>query len=283
MKELKDKKRAFAKCKIAIQLGFLLLIVSISLSFCACTNSSDKSLKTTSSTVSSLSATTTSISTTKLNDYTIPEEFMDYKKFIGEDISVLNPDMTNWKRGEDFTHDLWKSTFLGYPGMISIRVDWDYNTILGFFFQPEGEIPKENNEVVYAKVADAFGHTRSSFNSYQDFEGAGDYLIRLPGIINHESSIMIEWNHEKYEEYRATHPKITTTTTSTTLYRTTKERPLPRIGMTKSEVEQSSWGKPSEINRTTTQYGVREQWVYRGTSKTKYIYFEDGIVTAIQD
>lgn len=54
----------------------------------------------------------------------------------------------------------------------------------------------------------------------------------------------------------------------------------PEIGMSASEVKNSTWGNPDDINRTTTAFGVHEQWVYdyRG-----YIYLDDGVVTAIQD
>mgnify|MGYP002762977854 CR=1 FL=1 len=54
----------------------------------------------------------------------------------------------------------------------------------------------------------------------------------------------------------------------------------PAIGMNKAQVEASTWGVPKKINRTKTQYGVHEQWCYYGN---RYIYFEDGIVTSIQD
>lgn len=54
----------------------------------------------------------------------------------------------------------------------------------------------------------------------------------------------------------------------------------PQIGMTAEEVRNSSWGSPKDINRTTTANGVDEQWVYSGY---RYVYLEDGIVTAIQD
>ena len=54
----------------------------------------------------------------------------------------------------------------------------------------------------------------------------------------------------------------------------------PSIGMTKEEVLNSTWGSPEDINRTTTAYGVREQWVY---SDYRYVYFENGVVTAIQE
>ena len=58
------------------------------------------------------------------------------------------------------------------------------------------------------------------------------------------------------------------------------KRKVPSIGMTATEVEESSWGKPEDINKTTTIYGVSEQWCYYGN---KYIYFDNGIVTVIQE
>lgn len=54
----------------------------------------------------------------------------------------------------------------------------------------------------------------------------------------------------------------------------------PTIGMTKTEVENSTWGKPSKINKTTTAYGIHEQWVY---SNGKYLYFDNGKLTSIQE
>ena len=52
-----------------------------------------------------------------------------------------------------------------------------------------------------------------------------------------------------------------------------------RIGMTKEEVLNSSWGRPESINRTITDSGVSEQWVYYN----RYVYIENGVVTSIQD
>lgn len=51
------------------------------------------------------------------------------------------------------------------------------------------------------------------------------------------------------------------------------------IGMTSERVLLSSWGRPEKVNRTTYSQGVHEQWVYSGG----YLYFEDGILTAIQN
>jgi hypothetical protein len=52
-----------------------------------------------------------------------------------------------------------------------------------------------------------------------------------------------------------------------------------RIGMNAADVRASNWGRPRTINRTVTAAGAREQWVYEGG----YLYFENGIVTAIQN
>lgn len=53
-----------------------------------------------------------------------------------------------------------------------------------------------------------------------------------------------------------------------------------RIGMSQQDVLDSSWGKPNDINRTTNAYGVSEQWCY---DNYNYLYFEDGILTDIQN
>lgn len=59
------------------------------------------------------------------------------------------------------------------------------------------------------------------------------------------------------------------------------EKISPKIGMTKEEVKNSTWGTPKDINKTTTSKGTKEQWVY---DNYKYIYFnEDGYVTTIQE
>ena len=50
------------------------------------------------------------------------------------------------------------------------------------------------------------------------------------------------------------------------------------IGMTTEQCREA-WGHPRRINRTTTAYGVSEQWVYG----YRYLYFENGKLTAIQD
>lgn len=57
----------------------------------------------------------------------------------------------------------------------------------------------------------------------------------------------------------------------------------PRIGMNESAVRSGTWGEPSSINRTTTSYGITEQWVYYVKGSQRYVYLTNGIVTAIQE
>jgi hypothetical protein len=52
-----------------------------------------------------------------------------------------------------------------------------------------------------------------------------------------------------------------------------------RLGMLAEDAIASSWGKPRKINRSTYSFGVHEQWVYDGG----YLYFENGILTSIQN
>ena len=54
----------------------------------------------------------------------------------------------------------------------------------------------------------------------------------------------------------------------------------PSVGMAADDLRASGWGSPSSVNRTTTSYGTREQWVYGGG---RYVYVERGRVVAVQD
>ncbi len=51
------------------------------------------------------------------------------------------------------------------------------------------------------------------------------------------------------------------------------------LGMS-AELCRASWGRPRDINRSTGSWGVHEQWCY---SSGSYLYFEDGILTSIQN
>ena len=52
-----------------------------------------------------------------------------------------------------------------------------------------------------------------------------------------------------------------------------------RIGMSKDACK-LSWGEPDDINTSRGRWGVHEQWVY---PRNRYVYFENGKLSAIQD
>lgn len=59
----------------------------------------------------------------------------------------------------------------------------------------------------------------------------------------------------------------------------------PRIGMSKAEVERSTWGKPSIGNTRsmTTQYGKTECWFYGDYSRRAICFGSDGLVSNITE
>lgn len=59
-----------------------------------------------------------------------------------------------------------------------------------------------------------------------------------------------------------------------------KKKEGVRLGMSPDDAIASSWGKPDRVNRSTSQYGVREQWVYEGGG---YLYFVNGVLDSIQN
>ena len=54
----------------------------------------------------------------------------------------------------------------------------------------------------------------------------------------------------------------------------------PPIGISKREAIDQYWGYPSDISKTTTSYGTREQWIY---GDRRYLYFDNEVLTAVQE
>lgn len=82
--------------------------------------------------------------------------------------------------------------------------------------------------------------------------------------------------------YGSTPTSRTTAEKYETLYRQSEDFSFPtepKIGMTKDEVLNSTWGEPNKVNTTITETVVYEQWCY---SNSRYVYFENGKVTSIQ-
>jgi len=54
------------------------------------------------------------------------------------------------------------------------------------------------------------------------------------------------------------------------------------VGMTSTMVE-ASWGEATDINRTITADQTREQWIYGSAGDRTYLYFDDGVLTTVQE
>ncbi len=55
-------------------------------------------------------------------------------------------------------------------------------------------------------------------------------------------------------------------------------RKEPRVGMTKSQIENSTWGHPSRYNELQTAGGLTEFWHYHSG---RMIHFRNGVVVSI--
>jgi hypothetical protein len=56
----------------------------------------------------------------------------------------------------------------------------------------------------------------------------------------------------------------------------------PKIGMTQLDAY-LAWCGPWTFHKTETARGVHEQWVYEESPPHRYLYFDDGYLTGIQD
>lgn len=97
--------------------------------------------------------------------------------------------------------------------------------------------------------------------------------LRLSGINKSSGLFGVDFDKAfSFEDPKKKYPKI-----KSEIWTVIQNESM-RIGMTKEEAE-LSWGKPDEIHTLTTKGITSEQWVYAAS----YIYFEKGLVSAIQD
>ncbi|MEO5660816.1 MAG: hypothetical protein ABIQ90_13630 [Polaromonas sp.] len=103
---------------------------------------------------------------------------------------------------------------------------------------------------------------------------------RLKG---YEKLTILVPDNPEYKQKKAIYQKRQTAESAEALKaeRAEKRKKGVYIGMTMQDVLDSSWGRPEQVNRTTTRYSEREQWVYGGHHS--YLYFEDGKLTSIQN
>lgn len=76
-------------------------------------------------------------------------DFYDYSQYVGQDVSVLNVDTSNWNFVDMPFNSLWDGTFHDYPGAISVKLGWDNETIIEFSFEPDTSFNEaELNEIM---------------------------------------------------------------------------------------------------------------------------------------
>ena len=201
----------------------------------------------------------------------IPEDFLDFQNYIGEDISVFG-----MEEGLE-EYDGGTSSLYGHKGNVIIGVGWDGRTIMRAVLTfDDKEKFLEDYDYISGELEKIFGEgTLYDNDRIIDFSGKTDFDINLA----RSGSSAISWNYENREIFFDKNPNAGEESSD----KIQNKQVPPAIGMTAAQVRASTWGEPSDINRTTTQYGVSEQWVYNTYSGTKYIYLDDGIVTAIQE
>lgn len=121
------------------------------------------------------------------------------------------------------------------------------------------------------------GHAQRAFEALQDCR---DYLSDPQVKALYLKSMSIAREKEAAETKRAVVAEAVAAKRVAAGERAGRKKQGAYVGMTQQDVLNSSWGRPQHVNRTTTALGTREQWVYGIGS---YLYFEDGVLTAIQN
>lgn len=203
----------------------------------------------------------------------LPDDFLEFSKYVGQDISIFGVDTSNWDFNV-YSIQIGRASLFEMTGNVSIVTGWDDKTITNLILEFDDEYYLNGERYSQASewLEEKFGNPTQSdiVNGITAFSGDENYFLSLG-----RGQIFLSWSGEKLAKYEKSKPVETTYE-----YYIKPQKLSPAIGMTAEEVRNSSWGKPSDINKTTTAYGVHEQWVYSGN---RYIYLDDGIVTAIQE
>lgn len=199
----------------------------------------------------------------------IPEDFLDFQKYIGENISIFG-----MEEGLE-EYDGGTSSLYGHKGTVRVGVGWDNRTITraNLTFDDKDSFV-EDYEEISDKLNKIFGETTEyDYGGIIYYSGITDFDFVLS---KRSGSVSIGWNDENRKIYESKNPDAREQKPPTIQ---NTQRP-PAIGMTAAQVRASTWGEPEDINKTTYAWGTREQWCYSGY---RYIYFEDGVVTAIHE
>lgn len=256
--------------KIYKMLFVIFAIASLFL-FCSCSNNSNKQAQ--QSDIITSTSTETEIANSIYNE--------DNSTIYKTAIENLNSNNLSYAR-ELFTYLGDYQDANEYVGLIDFTTNiyGDYYFVRAVdskytFHITENSVKVENPSISYSDIYDSLSFSKDDEYGYKLVakNGYGTYIfVKKDGIVYYRSVGDTYTNSDYFDE-----------TEYSRLYLQPDdyvEPQEPEIGMTAEEVKYSTWGKPTKINKTTTKYGVHEQWVY---SSGKYIYFDDGVVTSIQE
>ncbi len=162
-------------------------------------------------------------------------------------------------------------------------------------FIEEVEVVKDvETAIMVIKESEKVLNNLSNYNdlgkSYNEFEVGNEYLdvLRKSAVENlnaaisaiYDTNITLAQIESIYHIRESEHVSESNKSILDTILKGFSETRDIHIGMTKELVEFTKWGAPKDINRTTTANGTSEQWVY---DDYKYLYFENGILTTIQE
>lgn len=250
---------------------FVIFAIASLFLFCSCSNNSNKQAQ--QSDIITSTSTETEIANSIYNE--------DNSTIYKTAIENLNSNNLSYAR-ELFTYLGDYQDANEYVGLI----DFTTNIYGDYYFVRAGDskytfhitknsVKVENPSILYSDIYDSLSFSKDDEYGYKLVakNGYGTYIfVKKDGIVYYRSVGDTYTNSDYFDE-----------TEYSRLYLQPDdyvEPQEPEIGMTAEEVKNSTWGKPTKINKTTTKYGVHEQWVY---SSGKYIYFDDGVVTSIQE
>ena len=188
--------------------------------------------------------------------------------FTCTDVSIDNRNGDDWKTREAYQgikdrvvlllHNDELGDFYCYATSQDMTDNFDKkiqarckNYILGKFLFPENYAKKQKNDAIAAKKKKEADQAKAEEEQAKAKERQEKEQQRIQALV------------DKYGQ------------SNVNLARQRKVK----IGWNK-ELCKEAWGEPRSVNKTTTAYGVHEQWVY---STSRYLYFDDGVLTAIQE
>ncbi|MFB0831569.1 hypothetical protein ACEU2D_18440 [Brevibacillus laterosporus] len=224
-------------------------------------------------------------------DYMQAEKLLNNSRFyeIREEYKILSSFKNAMRAKDNFNEETKRFKYMGVPLSLipnsysSLHKDDILKEKKSFLFEMNTLIKNGKIDILIEAFDEPENVIPSSIYHYLSFIKkeksnileATQHLYKIPKEYDSYFSNEIKLAWEKYKVVPKTIDEINSNTAPSN-----KTFLIPTIGMTKEEVLNSAWGKPNSINKTTTANGEHEQWVY---SIKKYVYFDNGYVTAIQE